>query len=463
VSGDPINPSILREYDIRGVVGETLLAEDVERIGRAFGSIVADKFGAGRTVCVGYDGRLSSPELAENLIVGLASTGTQVLVIEQGPTPLLYFATTMQKAAGGMMITGSHNPPDYNGIKMMLGGKSFFGDDIQEIGRRIAQGDYVEGEGSVGMLPMVAAYESRLLQSFDPGKELNVAWDPGNGATGDIVQSLIEKLSGAHHLINGEVDGTFPNHHPDPTVEKNLVQLKALVAENKCDLGIGFDGDGDRIGVIDSQGRVLWGDQLMVIWARDVLSRLPGSPIIADVKASKVFYDEVEKAGGDAIMWKTGHSLIKSRMAELKAPLAGEMSGHIFFADDYYGFDDALYAAIRLLNILGHSDQNLDQMRDALPQMVNTPEVRFDCPDERKFSLVEEVKARLAADPAIKVNTIDGVRVDTDDGWWLLRASNTQPVLVVRCESDSDAGLDRLKALVVEQLALSGMDAPDFG
>lgn len=462
MAGDPINPNILREYDIRGVVGETLLAEDVERIGRAFGSIVADNFGAGRTVCVGYDGRLSSPELAENLIVGLASTGAQVLVIEQGPTPLLYFATTMQKAAGGMMITGSHNPPDYNGVKMMLGGKSFFGDDIQEIGRRITEGNYVEGEGSVGMLPMVAAYESKLLQSFNPGKELTVAWDPGNGATGDIVQGLLEKLPGAHHLINGEVDGTFPNHHPDPTVEKNLVQLKELVAENNCDLGIGFDGDGDRIGVVDSQGRVLWGDQLMVILARDVLSRLPGSPVIADVKASKVFYDEVEKAGGEAVMWMTGHSLIKSRMAELKAPLAGEMSGHIFFADDYYGFDDALYAAIRLLNILGYSDQTLDQMRDALPQMINTPEVRFDCPDERKFDLVEEVKARLTADPAIKVNTIDGVRVDTDDGWWLLRASNTQPVLVARCESDTDAGLDRLKALVTQQLALSGMDAPDF-
>ena len=461
--GRTLDPSILREYDIRGIVGDTLNPEDVEIIGRAFGSIVIEQAGAGTTVCIGYDGRLSSPSLAEALTAGLTSSGANVVQVGRGPTPMLYFATHEKEAAGGMMITGSHNPPDYNGIKMVLGGKSFFGQEIQALGGRAAAGDFTEGAGSVETWEMAGLYEDRLYASFKAGTPLSVAWDPGNGAAGDVLAALIKRLRGEHHLINGEIDGSFPNHHPDPTVEANLVQLKELVAGQGCDLGIGFDGDGDRIGVVDSQGRVLWGDQLMIFLALDVLSRLPGSTVIADVKTSKVFYDEVARAGGKPVMWQTGHSLIKSKMAELSAPLAGEMSGHIFFADEYYGFDDALYAAIRLLNILGAGGASLDQMRDELPQMINTPEIRFDCPDERKFALVDEVKARLAADTSVRVQDIDGVRVRTEDGWWLLRASNTQPVLVVRCESDSEAGLERLKVLVTDQLTASGMSAPDFG
>jgi phosphomannomutase len=277
------------------------------------------------------------------------------------------------------------------------------------------------------------------------------------------LQKLVAKLPGEHFVINAEIDGTFPNHHPDPTVEKNLAQRKALVAENKCDIGIGFDGDGDRVGVIDAQGRVLWGDQILLILAREILARYAGAPIIADVKASQVFFDEVERAGGEPILWKAGHSLIRTKMKEIGAPLAGEMSGHIFFADGYYGFDDALYAAVRLLAILSSGGESLAEMRDALPVMFNTPEVRFDCAEEKKFAVIEEIKARLKGETGVSVRDIDGVRVETPDGWWLLRASNTQAVLVARCESASEGGLMRLKAIVSEQLRQSGLQPPDFG
>ena len=270
-------------------------------------------------------------------------------------------------------------------------------------------------------------------------------------------------MGGDHILLNEEIDGTFPNHHPDPTVEDNLEQLKAVVRQEGCDLGIGLDGDGDRIGVIDSQGRVLWGDQLMVIWAREVLLRHPGATIIADVKTSQVFYDEVEKAGGTPVIWKTGHSLIKSKMSEMKAPLAGEMSGHIFFADEYYGFDDAVYAALRLLRELAATEQSIDVIKDQLPAMHNTPELRFECPDDKKFQIAEDVKQRLTQDKGVIVRTMDGVRVENEDGWWLLRASNTQPVLVARCESDSERGLQRLIDALVGQLLASGVTPPDFG
>jgi phosphomannomutase len=306
-------------------------------------------------------------------------------------------------------------------------------------------------------------YVERIAADHPAESRMRVAWDPGNGATGEALQKLVAKLPGEHFVINAEIDGTFPNHHPDPTVEKNLAQLKALVAENKCDIGIGFDGDGDRVGVIDAQGRVLWGDQILLILAREILARYAGAPIIADVKASQVFFDEVERAGGEPILWKAGHSLIRTKMKEIGAPLAGEMSGHIFFADGYYGFDDALYAAVRLLAILSSGGESLAEMRDALPVMFNTPEVRFDCAEEKKFAVIEEIKARLKGETGVSVRDIDGVRVETPDGWWLLRASNTQAVLVARCESASEGGLMRLKAIVSEQLRQSGLQPPDFG
>ncbi len=462
MSNHILDDSILREYDIRGIVGETLGEEDARAIGAAFAAMAREKMGAARPViCVGYDGRLSSPILEATLVEGLSGAGAEVLRAGLGPTPMLYFAASVLNADGGVMITGSHNPPEYNGIKMVLDGASFYGEDIQELGRRVAAGDLPGGAGSASQVSVNEDYTARLAQDAGPGLDLVVAWDPGNGAGGEIVSELTKRLPGRHLVINAEIDGSFPNHHPDPTVEANLDQLKQTVADGNCDLGVAFDGDGDRIGVIDGQGRVLWGDQLLVIFARDVLSRNPGAPIIGDVKASRVLFDEIAKAGGEPVMWKTGHSLIKARMAELDAPLAGEMSGHIFFADGYFGFDDGLHAAVRLLSILSRSGESLAQMLDGLPQMVNTPELRFPCDEARKFHVAREVKANLAARGA-QVFDLDGVRVETDDGWWLLRASNTQAVLVARCEAGDQAGLERLKSELVAELAAVGLEAPDF-
>jgi phosphomannomutase len=455
------DPTSLREYDIRGIVGKTLHGADAFAIGRVFGSIVARA--GGKRVAVGRDGRLSSPELEQHLVAGLVASGMEVLRVGCGPTPMLYFAAYDQGTDGAVMLTGSHNPPDYNGFKMMLGRKPFFGKDIQELGRLAAAGDVApEAPGAARDLDVSEAYIARMARDLAPGgKPLTVVWDPGNGAGGAITERLVRRLPGTHHVINGEIDGRFPNHHPDPTVAKNLQQLIAKVAEVKADLGIAFDGDADRIGVVDGEGQMLFGDQLLVVLARDVLSRNPGATIIADVKASQVLFDEVAKAGGKPLMWKTGHSLVKQKMAETGCPLAGEMSGHIFFAEKWYGFDDGIYSAVRLLDILARSPQSLAQMRAALPQVLNTPELRFDCAEDRKFAVVEEVRARLAAQGA-DVVAVDGVRVNTPDGWWLLRASNTQAVLVARCEARTPEGLERLKAQLSEQLAASGLAAPDF-
>ena len=455
------HPTLLREYDVRGIVGETLTADDAYALGRSFGSIVARA--GGRVVATGYDGRLSSPEMETAVARGLADCGLQVKRIGLGPTPMLYFAVYHLEADGGVMITGSHNPPDYNGFKMMRAGKAFFGDDIQSLGRLAAAGDWVGAEAGEGGLDEVAvreAYVARIAGDYQATKGLKVAWDCGNGAAGAVLGDLLARLPGEHEALFAEVDGTFPNHHPDPTVEANLADLRRAVEEGGCDLGIGFDGDGDRIGVIDGQGRVLWGDQILVVLARDVLRERPGSTIIADVKASQVLFDEIAKAGGEPLMFRTGHSLIKNKMAETGAPLAGEMSGHIFFADRYYGFDDALYVAVRLLDILARGGTSVAEIRDSLPTVCNTPEIRFDCADERKFAVIDEVKARLAAEGA-QVNDVDGVRVSTADGWWLLRASNTQPVLVARCEADSTEGLERLKQQIAGALKAVGLTPPD--
>jgi phosphomannomutase len=456
------HPTVLREYDIRGIVGQTLSPEDAFAIGRCFGSVVARA--GGKRAAVGYDGRLSSPDLEPQLVAGLRACGLEVVRIGLVATPMLYFAAYALEADGAVMVTGSHNPPDYNGFKMMLGKKPFYGKQIQEIGRMAAEGDVVpvSTEGSDRQVDVAEDYARRVLQDYDGGeRRLKVVWDPGNGSAADITKVLAARLPGEHFVINGDVDGTFPNHHPDPTVAKNLEQLIAEVAREKADLGIAFDGDGDRIGVVDDQGHILFGDQLLVVLARDVLKAKPGGTVIADVKASQVLFDEVAKAGGRPLMWKTGHSLIKAKMAETGSPLAGEMSGHIFFADKWYGFDDAPYSAVRLLGIVARMDEPLSAVRAALPQVINTPELRFDCPEERKFAVVQEVKDRLAAEGA-KVQDVDGVRVLTGDGWWLLRASNTQAVLVARCEAGSEAGLERLKAHLSRQLQASGLAAPDF-
>jgi len=451
--------SSLREYDIRGIVGETLNEADAFAIGRVFGSIVAEK--GGRKIAVGRDGRLSSPLLEAALIKGLMASGAEVISIGTGPTPMLYFAAFTEPTDGAVMVTGSHNPANYNGFKMLLGKKPFFGKDILNLGARAATGEVVkESEGSLTQKDVSDAYIARLMQDWDGDKKLNIVWDNGNGAAGDVLTKLLKKLPGKHKVLNGNIDGTFPAHHPDPTVAKNLEQLVDAVKKEGAEVGVAFDGDADRIGLVDNEGHILFGDQFLILMARDVLRDHPGGTIIADVKASQVLFDEVAKAGGTPLMWKTGHSLIKSKMAETGAPLAGEMSGHIFYNDKWYGFDDALYAAIRVLGVIARSDETVAEFRASLPTVINTPELRFDCAEDRKFQVVEEVAARLKASGDI-VSDTDGVRVTTEDGWWLLRASNTQAVLVARAESTSEAGLSKLKSELAGQLAASGL-APDF-
>ena len=454
------SPSSLREYDIRGIVGRTLGAADAHAVGRGFGAMI--RRDGGTRVAVGYDGRLSSPELEAALVDGLVASGITVLRIGCGPTPMLYYAATTLSADGGVMVTGSHNPPDYNGFKMIFAGRPFYGERIQTLGRLVATGDVVDGAGGVEAVDIAGDYVARLLADWDGGdRRLRVVWDNGNGAAGDVLGRLVAELPGEHTVLNERIDGHFPAHHPDPTVPKNLEQIIASVREQGADLGIAFDGDADRIGVVDGDGEILWGDQLLVVLARDVLRTRPGATIIADVKASQVLFDEIARAGGTPLMWRTGHSLIKTKMAETASPLAGEMSGHVFFADKWYGFDDALYAAVRLLGILARAPETLGQMRAGLPHTLTTPELRFDCADDRKFGVVAEVADRLRAEGAT-VSDIDGVRVRTGDGWWLLRASNTQAVLVARAESNSADGLERLKGAIAAQLDASGLAAPDF-
>ena len=455
------DPTTLREYDIRGIVGKTLHPADAFAIGRTFGSVVAEA--GGTMVVVGYDGRVSSPDLEPELVRGLMASGMEVVRIGLGPTPMLYYAATTLEAGGAVMVTGSHNPADYNGFKMMLGKKPFFGKNIQDLGARAGRGEVAElSSGSERRLDIMAEYVRRLLSDWDGGDRLlKVVWDNGNGAAGEALTRLVTSLPGEHTVLNGEIDGTFPAHHPDPTVAKNLEQLIAEVRARGADIGIAFDGDADRIGAVDNAGTILAGDQLLVILARDVLRDHPGATIIADVKASQVLFDEVTRAGGKPLMWRTGHSLIKAKMAETGSPLAGEMSGHVFFADRWYGFDDALYAAVRLLGILARSKAPLSDVTDALPHVLNTPELRFDCSDTRKFEVIKEVAGRLK-EAGARVSDIDGVRVSTEDGWWLLRASNTQAVLVARAEARSAEGLEKLKAALVEQLEASGLEAPDF-
>ena len=448
------HPTTLREYDIRGIVGSTLEEADAYAIGRSFATLV--RRAGGTRVAVGYDGRESSPRLEAALVKGLTEGGVDVVRVGLGPTPMLYYAEAVLEVDGGIQITGSHNPPDYNGFKMVLQHGPFYGADIQKIGTMAAEGDWTEGTGNVTDADIMDDYVGRLLAGY-AGGAFRIGWDAGNGAAGPVIEKLVKLLPGEHHLLFTDVDPNFPNHHPDPTEEKNLADLKALVAREKLDFGVAFDGDGDRIGAVDGEGRVIWGDQLLGILAEPVLKAVPGGTIIADVKTSQALYDRVAELGGEPLMWKTGHSLIKAKMKQVDSPLGGEMSGHIFFAWDYYGFDDAIYAAVRLMSAVRMSGQSLTEIKDAMPDMINTPEMRFQVDESRKFAVVDEVLGRLKADGA-DVNDIDGARVNTEDGWWLLRASNTQDVLVARAEARDEAGLDRLLGQIDEQLALSGLE-----
>ena len=447
------NPTILREYDVRGIVGDTLTGADAYALGRGYAAIATEE-GAKR-IAVGRDGRSHSPDLEAELVRGLTEGGLDVVRIGMGPSPMLYFATYHLGVDGGIQVTGSHNPSDYNGFKLLLKARSVFGEEIQALGRRCAAGEWSEGEGRVEDADVIDAYVDRLVKDFQGGA-FRVGWDAGNGAGGPVLEKLIERLPGEHHAIFTDIDGSFPNHHPDPTVEANLTHLKALVANQALDFGIAFDGDADRIGAVDGKGRVIWGDQLMMILAAPVLEEIPGATIIADVKASQTLFDRIAELGGTPLMWKTGHSLIKSKMKETGSPLAGEMSGHIFFKHRWYGFDDALYASVRLIEAIAASGKTLTQLMDEMPRSTATPEMRFPVEESRKFAVVDEVLGRLASGGAT-VDATDGARVNSDDGWWLLRASNTQDVLVARAEAKDEDALARLVGQLDEQLAKSGV------
>ncbi|KQM48994.1 MAG: phosphomannomutase/phosphoglucomutase [Sphingomonas sp.] len=447
------DPTSLREYDIRGIVGKALGPADATAIGRGFATRI--RAAGGTRVAVGYDGRNSSPELEAALVSGLVAGGVDVVRIGLSTSPMLYYAEATLEVDGGIQVTGSHNPPEYNGFKMVHAHAPFFGDDIRDLAALAASGAWSEGAGEVTEADVLDAYTSRLMAGY-AGGAYRIGWDTGNGAAGPVIEKLVKLLPGEHHMIFAEVDGNFPNHHPDPTEEANLADLKRLVAEKNLDFGLAFDGDGDRIGAVDGSGRVIWGDQILSILVEPALREHPGAPIVADVKSSQALFDRITALGGKPVMAATGHSLMKTAMTCTGAPIGGELSGHLFFAGEYYGFDDAHYAAVRLIRAVHLSGRSLTELRDAMPALVATPDLRFPVEDGRKFAVVDEVIARLKSEGA-EMNLTDGARVTTADGWWLLRASNTQAMLTVRAEATDQAALDALLAEVDAQLAASGV------
>ena len=457
MSAHRFHPTILRAYDIRGIFEDTLTTGDAFAIGLSFISIQKQR-GLGNEVTVGRDGRLSSPALAAALIDGLVAGGAQVSDIGCGPTPMLYFAAHELDSGGAIQVTGSHNPPTHNGFKMVMGRLSFFGADIGELGRVSAAGPDRTDDGGVVSRAIEEAYVDRLAAGA-VATGLSVIWDCGNGASGPATEKLVARLDGTHKVLFPEIDGTFPNHHPNPVDPETLELLRAEVAAAGADLGIGFDGDGDRIGIIDGKGRQVPGDLLTAFLAKDVAARHPGAPILLDVKSSEAALRLVESAGAAAQIWKTGHSHMKKRMKELGAPLAGEMSGHIFIADNYLGFDDAIYAAVRVITQKVKGGQSITEFMDSLPEQHATPELRIDCPDTVKFDSMERIRAHvLSGHDAADVNSIDGVRVRSGDGWWLIRASNTEAALVARAEAADRTALDRLLGDIETTLAAAGLD-----
>ncbi len=454
------HPSIIREYDIRGEINKTLFAEDCYAIGRAFGTYVARK--GGTHICLGFDGRESSSEFADKTITGLLETGINVTVLGLAPTPMVYFAMHHLKSDACMVVTGSHSPITHNGIKMALIDQPFYGDDIKKIDQIAKSGDFENGQGTLYNSDLRETYVDRILRDYTCGAELSVVWDAGNGAAGAVLSILTDKLPGKHTLLYADVDANFPNHHPDPAVADNLVDLQKEVQKQQADIGIAFDGDADRIGVVNEKSEIIWADIIMAIYAKEILQNYPNAPIIADVKSSRLLFDEIKHLDGQPIMWKTGHSLIKARMKELNSPLAGELSGHICFGDKFYGFDDGLYCAVRLLNIIGNGNKKMSELTHHLPQIYNTPEIRFTVPENRKFDIPKEILLNLKSikEDNWDICDIDGIRLTTDDGWWLLRASNTESVLTARAEAFSQDGLVKLQNMLVEQLSKIGIDFP---
>ncbi len=452
-----LKPEIFRQYDIRGLVDKDLTPESVETLGKAMGTYF--RLDNRKQVALGRDCRLSSPEFSEVLSKGLMSTGCDVVELGTIPTPLLYFAIYYKKMEAGVMITGSHNPPEYNGFKMMLGEDTLYGPAIQDILKIIQKEEFKEEDvGVKESYDIVPEYENYVVENINLHKKIKVVVDAGNGTGGVVAVPIFKKLGCEVIELFCEMDGTFPNHHPDPTLPEALETLIETVASSHADLGIAYDGDADRIGVIDDKGNIIWGDQLMIIFARDILPSNPGAPIISEVKASKLLYEEVEKLGGRPIMWKTGHSLIKKKIKEEKALVAGEMSGHIFFADRFFGFDDAIYSSARLLEILSRSDKKLSEMLADLPRTYHTPEIRVYASDAVKFKIVEDVKKELSQ--KYPIVDIDGVRAQFPKGWGLVRASNTQEALVLRFEADTEQDLAAIRKEVEKTVerAIQGLE-----
>ncbi len=446
-----MKPHVFREYDIRGVFPEELNKESTHQLGLAIGSYYHDK-GIGR-ISVGRDCRLSSPELSKWLIGGLTETGINVLDVGMVPTPLLYFSLHKLDVDGGIQITGSHNPPEFNGFKVCVGKASIYGDEIQKIREIIESGNFRPGNGTLEDADIINGYLQYLTENIQAGPvKGKVVVDAGNGVGGTVACEVYRNIGFEVIPLFCEPDGRFPNHHPDPTIPKNLEAMISKVREASADLGIALDGDADRIGVVDHEGSVIWGDQLMIIFSRDLLSRHPGAKIIGEVKCSQALYDDIERHGGRPIMWKAGHSLIKGKMKEEGALLAGEMSGHLFFAERYLGFDDAIYAGARLLEILSRTDKSLKGLLADIPKMVNTPEIRMECPDDKKFQAVARLVDEFKKD--FKVIDVDGARVLFDGGWGLVRASNTQPALVLRFEATDEKRLEEIRKIFMDKLEM---------
>jgi phosphomannomutase/phosphoglucomutase len=444
-----LSPNIFREYDIRGIADSELPDDGVKSLGRAFGTYLIRRHSP--KVNLARDYRLSSDRLHDALLAGLLAAGCQVTDLGIVPTPLLYYSVFHLHADAGVMITGSHNPSDYNGFKVMHGKSTIHGEEIQKIRQLIETADFETGAGSLNTFDIATPYVDEIAAQFKLPRRIKVVSDAGNGTAGPVFRRILEKLNCDSVELFFEMDGHFPNHHPDPTQPENLQHLVAAVLANKADAGLAFDGDSDRLGAVDEQGTILYGDQLMIVYGREILSRKPGATIIGEVKSSQNMYDDLRRHGGNAIMWKTGHSLIKAKMQETRAELAGEMSGHMFFADRYYGFDDALYAACRLLEIIANSGAPLSSQLSDLPPTFATPEIRVDCPDDSKFAIVSAVRERFQRD--YDVIAIDGARINFGQGWGLVRASNTQPVLVLRFEAQSPELLTEYRKLVEDAVA----------
>ncbi|MBW2608728.1 MAG: phosphomannomutase/phosphoglucomutase [Deltaproteobacteria bacterium] len=444
-----MNPVIFREYDIRGRSPDELNHDTVYGLGLAIGTYYHEQ-GAGR-ITLGRDCRLSSPDLRDALTKGLTETGMDVVDAGMIPTPLLYFSIFHLEADGGIQVTGSHNPPEYNGFKICLGKGTIHGEEIQKIREIGDKGAFHRGKGSIEKIDVIKPYLDCLKENIRPGDiPRKVVVDAGNGVGGIVAPEVYTAMGVEVERLFCEPDGRFPNHHPDPTIPENLKDLTAKISEHSADLGIAFDGDADRIGVVDQNGNIIWGDQLMIIFSRDLLEHSPGAKIIGEVKCSQVLYDDIEKHGGKPIMWKVGHSLIKRKMKEEGAVFAGEMSGHLFFADRYFGYDDAIYAGARLIEILTRKRESVSELLSDIPRMVNTPEIRMDCPDEKKFQVVAELAEGFKKE--YKVIDVDGARVLFDEGWGLIRASNTQPMLVLRFEARNEARLEEIRQIFMDRL-----------